>query len=236
MAHLVDRLSQYLRALGSKPPTSTSAGLVGPSGLSMHTSPAQMAIPTSSPSAGASDSAGGLVTCVSWACLNSVLQMVCLQRPCLISAGRSGLNVKQSQGEQVQLLVRLALIYTHPAIACASVNIDGHEEQQKAKDVQGLLLDVIASIVDEVSDEVKMMSAKLLKDKIHEGPLKYLFGSVNITGSVQVQDIGQGLQMVKEGKGVVGDWKPRVWEVLDNGSGKENETSLGLGLFGARRA
>jgi hypothetical protein len=51
---------------------------------------------------------------------------------------------------------------------------------------------------------------------------------------VQVPDMGQGLQMVKDGKGPVGEWRPRVWEVLDNGSAKENETSLGLGLFGAR--
>jgi len=233
---LVDKLSQYLRALGSTTSTSTSAGIVGPSGLSVNASPTQMAFPTSSPCAGAPESAGGFVPSIPWGYLTSVLQMVCLQRPSLLSAGRSGLNVKQSQGEQVQLLVRLALIYTHPAMASASASLDGQEEQQQARDVHGLILDVIASIVDDVSDEVKMTSAKLLKDKIHDGPLKYLFGSVNITGSVLVQDIGQGLQMVKEGRGVVGDWKPRVWEVLDNGSGKENETSIGLGLFGARRA
>lgn len=235
MAQLIDKLSQYLRAFGSNAPTFFSAGTVAPSGTSMNSNAAQMMSLSSSPVGGTSDSVGGLVPSISWDYLNSVLQMVCLQRPALISAGRSGPNVKQGQSEQLQLLVRLALLYTHPALATGAASSDNQEEQQKAKDVHELILNVIATIVDEVGDEVKMMSAKLLKDKIQDGPLKYLFGSVNITGSAQVQDMGHGLQMAKEGKGVVGDWKPRVWEVLDNGSGKENETSLGLGLFGARR-
>ena len=103
-----------------------------------------------------------------------------------------------------------------------------------AKDVIHLIFDIIATIVDEVSDEVNMMCAKLLKDKLQDGRIRYLFGTINMLGSSQVQDMGQGLQLVKEGKGLIGEWKPRMWEVLDNGSGKENETSLGLGLFGAR--
>jgi hypothetical protein len=163
-----------------------------------------------------------------------MLQMVCLQRPAVIAAARAGPNSKQGQSEQVQLLVRLASIATHPTMVAALAQPGQKEQQITVRDAIQLIFDIIATIVDEVSDDVSLMCAKLLKDKLHDARLRYLFGSINMLGSGQVQDMGQGLQLVKEGKGIIGEWKPRMWEVLDNGGGKENETSLGLGLFGAR--
>jgi hypothetical protein len=234
-SQLIDKLAQCLKSLGSttSPPIPTSAP--GLSGNAVNMSPAHMATVTSSPIASTSESVAGAPVGVVWSYLDYMLQMVCLQRPALISLGRTGPNVKQAQSEQVQLLVRLGMVFSHPAVASAPTFLGNEHEQQKVKEVHDFIVDVIATIVDEVGEEVKMMSAKLLKDKIQEGRLKYLFGSINTTGSAQVHDAGSGLQTVKEGKGVLGDWRPRVWEVLDNGSGKENETSLGLGLFGARR-
>ncbi|KAJ9609974.1 RNA polymerase II mediator complex subunit [Cladophialophora chaetospira] len=237
MSHLIERLSLHFKSLGQAPlaPTTpvTSAppvipGLAGPS-TSMIPPPTTATTST----AGAECINGASPTaCLQY--LRYMLQMVCLQRPALIAAGRAGPNPKQGQSEQVQLLVRLASIATHPATTAASTQQHNKEQQLLAKDVIQTMFDIIATIVDEVSDEVNMMCAKLLKDKFQDGRVRYLFGNINMLGSAQVQDMGQGLQLVKEGKGVIGEWKPRMWEVLDNGSGKENETSLGLGLFGAR--
>ncbi|EXJ80789.1 hypothetical protein A1O3_07073 [Capronia epimyces CBS 606.96] len=232
---LIDKLTQHLKALGSTSSAmalSTSAGI---SGSPQNTNHPPLTSVTPSPIANITSEGGhsvfpGMIL----DCLHHLLQMLCLQRVALRDTGPAGLNPKQAQSEQVQLLVRLAWIATHPAITSAPTNLTSKEDQQKAKDVLEFTFDVIATMMDEVSDDVRMMSAKILKDKLQDARMKYLFGSVNIMGSAQVRDLGQGLQIIKEAKGSLGDWKPRVWEILDNGSGKESETSLGLGLFGAR--
>ncbi|KAK6371575.1 RNA polymerase II mediator complex subunit [Exophiala oligosperma] len=228
MTQLIEKLTQIFKSQNSH-----AAALSGLPGNSVNVSPAQMV--TSSPNASSFEATGGSSAWATLNCLNSILHMVCLQRSAVISAARIGPNTKQGQSEQVQLLVRLALIFTHPTLAAGTAHVNNKQEEERVKNVHDFILDVIATIVDHVGDEVKMMCAKLLKDKMHDVRLRYLFGSVNITGSIQSRDLGQGLQMVKEGRGIIGEWRPRVWEILDNGSGKENETSLGLGLFGARR-
>ncbi|OAL27966.1 hypothetical protein AYO22_03181 [Fonsecaea multimorphosa] len=243
MSHLIDRLSQHLKYLsniqitpGTPAASGTSApsGMSGPSASSTSINHSQMVSMTSSPIASTSDVGGGCVPAVGLSYLRYMLQMVCLQRPTLILSSSNAPNAKQVQNEQLQLLVRLASIATHPAMTLASGHPGNQEEQTKAKEVVDFAFDVMATIIDGVSDEVKMMCAKVLKDKLQDARLSYLFGSINMMGSVQVQDMGRGLQMAKEGKGIIGEWKPRMWEVLDNGSGKESETSLGLGLFRAR--
>ncbi|KIW32756.1 uncharacterized protein PV07_04280 [Cladophialophora immunda] len=243
MSHLIDRLSQHLKYLGSvqmtpgtpAPSVTTAPPTVSASsGSSTNMNHSQMMSITSSPNPSTLDMGGGSCPPVGLSYLRYMLQMVCLQRPTLISSGSGGPNAKQAQNEQFQLLVRLASIATHPAMALASGHHGNQEEQIKAKEVVEFACDVIATIIDSVNDEVKMMCAKVLKDKLQDPRLAYLFGSINMMGSLQVQDMGRGLQMVKEGKGIIGEWKPRMWEVLDNGSGKESETSLGLGLFRAR--
>ncbi|KIW81201.1 hypothetical protein Z517_04226 [Fonsecaea pedrosoi CBS 271.37] len=246
LSHLIDRLSQHLKYLGNThntpatpaAPATTAptapTGFSGPSGSSTTMTHSQMVSMSSSPVANTSDIGGGSCPPVGLSYLRCILQMVCLQRPTLISPGSNGANVKQTQNEQLQLLVRLASIATHPAMTLVTGHQGTREEQIKAKEVIEFALDVIATIIDGVSDEVHLMCAKVLKDKLQDTRLCYLFGSINLMGSAQVQDMGRGLQMVKEGKGIIGEWKPRMWEVLDSGSGKESETSLGLGLFRAR--
>lgn len=233
---LIDRLSHMVRfqAQGNTASTPTSATVPGLSGSVMNMNPPQLMSVTSSPMANSSEGVSGSSTSGVWDQLNYVLQMICLQRPAIADAGRNGPNAKQGQSEQIRLLARLATVFAHPRFASTTQARD-REEQHRIKDLHDFILDVLATMVDEVSDEVRMMCAKLLRDKMQDERLKYVFGSANLTGSVQAQDMGHGLQLVKDGKGVVGDWKPRVWEVLDNGSTKENETSLGLGLFGCRR-
>lgn len=232
VSQLIDKLSQILKYLGSTNVPSIPAASIMPgnSGSSTGMNPPQMVSVTSSPVAYSSESVNVVYPTAMLSALRYMLQMICLQRPALLSSGGNATTAKQAQSEQVQLLVRLGQIAVHPAIG----NLGSREEQSKAQEVTGFIFDVIGSIVDEVSEEVKTTCAKMLKDKLQDVRLKYLFGSINMMGSEQVPDMGHGLQVVKEGKGVVGDWRPRVWEVLDNGSGKESETSLGLGLFGAR--
>ncbi len=240
MSQLIERLSQHFKSLGqipmtpSTPVTSAPPVIPGLNAPSTSMVPPQAVATTSTLAAVANDSTNGACPTACLRSLKYMLQMVCLQRPSLLAAGRAGTNGKQGQSEQVQLLVRLASIATHPAMTAASTQQANKDQQTMANDVIHSTFDIIATIVDEVSDDVNMMCAKLLKDKLHDGRVRYLFGTINMLGSAQVQDMGHGLQLVKEGKGVIGDWKPRMWEVLDNGHGKENETSLGLGLFGAR--
>jgi hypothetical protein len=237
MVQLVDRLSQYFKSLGAvahtatTPVTSAPAVIPGLSGSSQS--------PTANLSVATSSSPAGSVFDCNVKSVNEsrlmqfeqMLQMVCLQRPALLASGRSGPTAKQGQSEQVQVLVRLASIVLHPVMA----NLQGDKEVQlRAKQLTALAFDLIATIIDDVGDDVRVMCAKLLKDRLQDSRVRHVFGSIGMFGSVQVQDLGQGLQMSKEGRGIIGDWKPRVWELLDNGNGKENETSLGLGLFGAK--
>lgn len=240
MSQMIDRLSQQFKFLSSGPVapstpiTSGSASAAGVAGPSTSANSSQISTAASASSSGASDAANGPCSVTSLTYLKHMLQMVCLQRPALIASGRTGPNTKQGQSEQVQLLVRLASIATHPAVVTISSRAGNKEQQTLAQEIVQSIFDIIATIVDDVSDEVNSMCARLLKDRLQDGRLRYVFGTINMLGSAQVQDMGQGLQLAKEGKGILGDWKPRMWEVLDNGSGKENETSLGLGLFGAR--
>jgi len=237
MAQLIERLTHHFKSLSTAaaavPVTPSTSGppiipgLAGPS--------TNMNLPTTLTQAtNMTESGNGGCSMSGMTYLHGMLRMVCLQRPALIASGRNVPNAKQGQSEQVQLLVRLASIATHPTMVAAAVQQGNKEEQSLAKDVVQFIFDVIATIIEDVSDEVNMMCAKLLKDKLQDPRLTFLFGSINMMGSTQVQDMGQGMQMVKEGKGIVGEFKPRMWEVLDSGSSKENETSLGLGLFGAR--
>ncbi|KAI1628161.1 hypothetical protein EDD37DRAFT_295447 [Exophiala viscosa] len=231
---LIERLSLMMRLQGNNvsTPASTVPGLPGSAPLNMN--PHQLMSVTSSPMASTSEGVSGSSASANWGQLNYILQMICLQRLAIVAAGRNGPNARQGQSEQIQLLARLAQLFANTRFA--SVNQDrDKEEQRKTRELHDFILDVLSTIVDEVSDEVRIMCAKLLRDKSQDDKLRYVFGSANLTGSVQAQDMGHGLQLVKEGKGLLGDWKPRVWEVLDNGSTKENETSLGLGLFGCRR-
>jgi len=237
IGQLIDKFSQYFKTLGhpgSNKVVTTSAPAA--SGTPTSAGLSQTVAATSSPMGPPQEppTVPSMLAAVDH--LHFMLQMVCLQRPgiCLLQ-GRPDTNPKVAQQEQVQLLVRLAAIAMHSFFSSSSASFAKEEDQRRVKEVNDFTFDVIATIVDDVSDEVRMMCAKIMKDKLFDERLKPIFGSVNTTGSAQVEDMGQGLVMVKDGKNVIGEWKPRVWEVLENGNGKENETSLGLGLFGARR-
>jgi len=234
MPQLIDKLSHHIKSVGNHGVTATAPVIPGLSSNPSSMSPAQAMNITSSPMAMPSDSAPAALPSSILEYLRCMLQMICLQRAGLAAAGRAPYG-KQAQQEQVQLLVRLTLIATQAMFTSPANSFSGKDDQQMATAHRGFTLDVIATIIDDASDEVKMLSAKMLKEKLsQESRLVHLFGIVNDMGSVHISDAGHGLLIGKEGKGLLGDWKPRVWEVIDHGSGKEIDTSLGLGLFGAR--
>ena len=232
MAQLLDRFSGQIKSMTVHLASSATSGTPGLPATPTATSGSQYLNAASSPMAPPAESTS--LPSYVLDCLEYMLQMICLQRQALLKAGEGG-NSKQAQNEQCQLLVRLAFVVAQPALALPASLFSTKSDQQRAKAICEFTIDVMTSIVDEVSEEVRVLCARLLKEKLKHERLRYLFGSINSTGPSQVAEVGQGLVMVKEGKGVIGDWKPRVWEIVANGSAKENETSLGMGLFGARR-
>jgi mediator of RNA polymerase II transcription subunit 12 len=144
-----------------------------------------------------------------------LLRFVCLHREALASKAISPLLAKQPSQEQVKLLVLLVSIALHSTIS---------EQQHLAAQV----LDVVATLVDGITEEARAACARCLKDKMRDCRVNYLFGTMNTL--VGPEDGGSALQLVKEGKGVVGDWKVKQWELLEGGA----DTSLNLGLFQCR--
>jgi hypothetical protein len=237
IVQLVDRLSQHFKSLGTvahtpvTPVTSGPAAIPGLGGSSQSPTTNLSVATSSSEASNMGDNNASPVNETRLLQFEQMLRMGCLQRPALLASGRSGPTTKQGQSEQVQVLVRLASIVLHPAMA----NVQADKElRTRTKELTALAFDLMATIVDDVNDDVRVMCARLLKDRLQDARVRHVFGSIGMFGSSQLQELGQGLQMTKEGRGNIGDWKPRVWEMLDNGSGKENETSLGLGLFGAK--
>lgn len=232
MVQLLDRLSGQIKSMAMHSASGATPGVPGLPATPTGNSNSQFLNMASSPMAAPSESTN--LPSYVLDCLEYMLRMICLQRQSLLNAGEVG-NTRQAQHEQCQLLVRLAYMVVQPALTSPASVFSTKSDQKRAKELCEFTMDVMASIVDEVSEEVRVLCARLLKEKLKNERLRFLFGSINSTGPGQVAEVGQGLVMVKEGKGVIGDWKPRVWEIVANGSAKENETSLGMGLFGARR-
>jgi hypothetical protein len=145
-----------------------------------------------------------------------LLRFVCLHRGALATKPVSPLLSKQPSQEQVKLLVLLVSIALHSAIS---------EQHQLVAQV----VDVVATLVDDITDEARAACARYLKDKMRDSRVNYLFGTMNTLAGLD--EGGASLQLVKEGKGMVGDWKIKQWELLEGGA----DTSLNLGLFQCRQ-
>ena len=144
-----------------------------------------------------------------------LLRFSCLHRGALTTKLTSTLAGKQPQQDQVKLLVLLVSIALHPTVS----------EQH---DLVGYVFDVVAILVDDITEEARASCARCLKDKMRDARVNYLFGTMNtLTGT---EEAGHSLQLLKEGKGVIGDWNVKQWELLEGGA----DTSLNLGLFQCR--
>jgi mediator of RNA polymerase II transcription subunit 12, fungi type len=161
--------------------------------------------------------------------LTLLLQITSIHRDSFICSRAEPLSSpiasqKQSQQDVVKIIVLLCNIASHPSL-------DGNSE------VAGHALDIAATFVDDASEEVRTLCARILKDKMRDHRVVYLLGSANnARGVVSIHDnlqtglTTEGLQIMKDGKRV-GEYKPRNWEILEGGA----DASISLSLFDARR-
>ncbi|ERF76809.1 hypothetical protein EPUS_07989 [Endocarpon pusillum Z07020] len=161
--------------------------------------------------------------------LTLLIRMTSIHRTGFVSSRVEPLSLpvasqKQSQQDVVKILVLLVNIALHPSLD-AEPCVAGH------------ILDVAAAIVDDASEEVRALCARILKDKMRDQRAEYLFGSANATkgiGSLQRNSQAgwttDGLHIVKDGKRV-GDYRSRNWEMLEGGA----EASISLSLFETKR-
>ena len=243
-AQLVEKLSvlhKYLQAISTTCLAAASSASVVPTSAAGPTSaPTSLAVSTHPASTNAQSIFGNSTE--AWTFLSIVmkyldflLQMTCIQRSTLKMAASPAAS--QASKQQQQDTMRLSLVLTTIAtqLLALSENVPDAHSQLRDRVLVAFTFNVVATLVDELTDEARAHCARILKDKIKDERVRWLFGSVNMMGSAQIPEIGQGLLMVKDGKGVVGEWRPKVWELLENGSGRDSDSSLGLGLFGARQ-
>jgi len=141
---------------------------------------------------------------------------------------------KASQNEQIKLIALLASTATQPSLGqLLQGNYDEHTKT-KVRDCVEFTLDVAARLVDDLSDEARILCTRILKDRLRDNRILWLVGSMASYAGIN-NAAGHGLVMVHETKGSLGEFRPKQWEMLESGGGKESDTCLGLGLFGAKR-
>lgn len=161
--------------------------------------------------------------------LTLLLWMTSLHRTAFVSARTEPLtspiaSPKQTQQDLVKILVLLANVALHPGL-------------QSYPALVSHIFDIAATIVDDASEEVRTLCARILRDKMRDQRAEYLFGSANnIKGTVSASENTQtgwtteGLQIMKDGKRV-GEYRSRNWEMLEGGA----EPSISLSLFDTRK-
>jgi hypothetical protein len=283
LSHLIDKLSQLLKYLGyvNPPPSPVKATATSPTSATTPLLPS-IASQLFNPSSPLEPAPPRSLSPTLLDYLRVLLQLLCLLRPSSSSPPRpapsSGTGKQpaapqppRSQSDQIKVLIYLASLVTQPILASPrSVFPDNNTDVETANEVASFAYDVMATYVDDLTDDGRALCAKILKDKLSPpsqpqtqpqsqsqaqptsspaesvtlattarasaNRMRYLFGSVAMFGSEipGAEDMGKGLLVSKEGK-CKGEWRPRVWEVLNCNGVKDGETSLGLGLFGARR-
>lgn len=141
---------------------------------------------------------------------------------------------KQVQTEQMKILALLASIATQPVLTQLLQSDMENRQKKLIRECMSFTLDVAARIADDLSEEARGQCAKVLKEKIRDERILWLVGSMNMNAVFQ-NAAGQGLSIMHESKGYMGEFRPKQWEMLESGGGKEGDTCLGLGLFGAKR-
>ena len=106
--------------------------------------------------------------------------------------------------------------------------------KERIRECTEFTLDVAARLVDDLSDEARIMCAKIMKDRLKDERVAWLVGSMASCASSE-RGSDSGLIVMHETKGYVGEFRPKRWELLESGGGKENDGCLGLGLFGAKK-
>ena len=141
---------------------------------------------------------------------------------------------KALQNEQIKLIALLASIATQPLLAQLSQSTFDDTSRTRIQSTISFALDVAARLADDLPEEARILCTKILKDRMRDERIQWLVGSMNTTASFNGA-AGHGLVMMHDSKGYMGDYKPKQWEMLESGGGKDSDTCLGLGLFGAKR-
>ena len=228
LVHLVEKLSQLLKALGKTGAPAKSSTPTSPTSTFAAQMPSLVA--TLMQPVSPMETSRSVPATVSVEHLPSLLQLLCLVRP---QTDTSTQSAKQPQSEYIKILALLTSITTHPAFSPPS-----------ALDLTAFSHDVMATYSDALTPDAHALVCKVVKDKVKEdatdGRLRWLFGSVNVYGSdlQEAEEMGRGLRVMRKGEDK-GEWRPRVWEVMSAAGvsgGREADVSLGLGMFGVRRA
>lgn len=230
LAQLVERLSYFLKTLGSTGTPAASSVPTSPTSTFATQMPSLAAALMPSPSP--ADASPRPTMAPSIEHMNNMLQLLCLCRPLSQPTGtQSG---KQSQSDYIKILALLTSIITHPSFANLVSSAD------PSTDVLDFAYDVLATFSDILTPEAHTLVCKIVKEKVkndtRDGRLRWLFGNVSLLGSdmQEAEEMGRGLYVQRKGENK-GDWKPRVWEVIQANGQREGDLSLGLGMFGARR-
>lgn len=222
-SHLIEKTTALFRSLGSTPsaanPTSAPSTPLAPMSMPTPSSSYMTAVPTSHND--------NIALALKY--LPFLLQVACLQRSQFTSTTMS----KPVQQEHIKLLIVLLSIALHPALQTAlESHSTGATSTEEHHDLISYTYNVATTLVDDLPDDAKMICLRFFKDKTKDPRVQFLLGGLNTLGSAIGRDLGSGLQVIKEGKGVVGEWKPKQWEVLEGA--KEGESWVNLGVFGAR--
>lgn len=164
-----------------------------------------------------------------------MLLKILSMRASLFTGGQnSTLLPKTMQNEQIKLVFCLLTIATQPSLAAfLQTNVED-VFKERIRECIGFTLDVAARLVDDFSDEARIVCAKLMKDRLKDERVAWLVGSMASCANLE-RGTENGLVVMHETKGYVGEFRPKKWELLENGGGKENDGCLGLGLFGAKK-
>ena len=120
---------------------------------------------------------------------------------------------KQVQQDQIKIVVLLMSLATHPSLV-------GPTNSALVRKI----FEVTSLLVDDLAEDSRALVVRFLKDKMKDPRLDFLLGSLNDASIVN------DLFLVKEGKGVVGEFRAKQWEMLEGGQ----DPSLSLSLFQAR--
>ena len=164
----------------------------------------------------------------------TMLLSVTSTKPSLFATSPGSTLPKGSQDEQIKLVALLASIATQPLPAqILQSNCDEHSKT-KVRDCISFTLDVAARLADDLSDEARILCTRILKARLQDERVVWLVGSMASCAATN-NAAGNGLVMMHETKGSLGEFRPKQWELFGSGGGKEGDTCLDLGLFGAMR-
>ncbi|KAK4940942.1 RNA polymerase II mediator complex subunit [Elasticomyces elasticus] len=141
---------------------------------------------------------------------------------------------KTVQNELVKVLVLILNIITQPTVT-SLLDINTTEQQKtEIRKCMSFAEDVAARLSDHLTDESRVLCARVLKDKMLDKRVTWIIGSVELESKLPGVNT-TGPNMISESKGDLGPFKPKSWDMLESGGGKEGEVCFGLGMFNAKR-